>query len=262
MGVIPWVSWYALRRHSAYPLGSMAEAVTNSFFGVVRAAILLALWHARPGLGGYDATDAVTYSFLTQALIGPVQIFGGMELAQRIRSGDVAIDLHRPVDLQAWWLADDVGRALSTLLLRAVPPMLVGALLFTMRPPSPGEAAAFAVSAGLAVLLSFSLRYLVTLSMFWLHDERGINAVMLVLSMFFSGMIVPLVAFPETLGNVARALPWSGLVQIPADVFLGQRTGGALLSGLAFQAAWAAGLLAAGRLLTHAATRRLEAQGG
>jgi ABC-2 type transport system permease protein len=240
----------------------MAEAVTNSFFGVVRAAILLALWHARPGLGGYDTSDAVTFSFLTQALIGPVQIFGGMELAQRVRSGDVAIDLHRPVDLQAWWLADDIGRAASTLALRGLPPMLVGGLLFTMRLPGPGAAAAFAVSLGLAVLLSFALRYLITLSQFWLHDERGVQAVTLVLSLFFSGMLVPLVAFPETLGDVARALPWSGLIQVPADVFLGRRTGGALLSGLAFQAAWAAGLLAAGRLLTRAAERRLEAQGG
>lgn len=29
----------------------------------------------RPSLGGYDAADAVTFCFLTQALIGPVQIF-------------------------------------------------------------------------------------------------------------------------------------------------------------------------------------------
>ncbi|RFU36587.1 ABC transporter permease [Actinomadura logoneensis] len=262
MGVIPWVSWYALRRYSAYPLGSMAEAVTNSFFGVVRAGIVIALWHARPGLGGYDTADAVTYSFLTQSLIGPVQIFGGMELAQRIRSGDVAIDLHRPVNLQAWWLADDVGRAVSTLALRGLPPMLVGGLFFTMRLPGPGEAAAFTVSVALAVLLSFALRYLITLSQFWTHDERGVQAVTLVLSLFLSGMIVPLVAFPEPLGALARALPCSGLIQVPADVFLGRRAGGALLSGLAFQAGWAAALLAAGGLLTRAAERRLEAQGG
>ncbi|WP_243725465.1 hypothetical protein [Actinomadura rubrisoli] len=61
---------------------------------------LVALWHERPSLGGYDAADAVTFCFLTQALIGPVQIFGGLDLATRIRDGDVAIDLHRPVGLQ------------------------------------------------------------------------------------------------------------------------------------------------------------------
>ncbi|MFD0855434.1 ABC-2 family transporter protein, partial [Actinomadura adrarensis] len=112
------MAWYAFRRHTAYPLSALAEALTNTVFGFLRAYILIALWNERPGLGGYDVADAITFCFLTQALIGPVQIFGGMELTERIRSGDVAIDLHRPVDLQAWWMADDLARGLAQLVLR------------------------------------------------------------------------------------------------------------------------------------------------
>jgi ABC-2 type transport system permease protein len=56
--------------------------------------VLITLWHARPALGGYDLTDAVTFSFLTQSLIEPVRIFGGsLDLTERIRTGDLAIDL-------------------------------------------------------------------------------------------------------------------------------------------------------------------------
>jgi ABC-2 type transport system permease protein len=78
--------------------------------------------------------------------------------------------------------------------------------------------------------------------------------------MFFSGMIVPLVAFPGALGTVAHVLPWSALIQLPADVFLGRRTD--LLDVYAFQAGWAFVLLAAGRLLTMTARRRLVVNGG
>ncbi|GLZ12841.1 ABC transporter permease [Actinomadura sp. NBRC 104425] len=262
MGVLPWVAWYAFRRHTAYPLGLAAEAVTNTAFGFMRAWILVALWRERPALGGYDVADAVTFCFLTQALIGPVQIFGGMELTRRIRDGDVAIDLYRPVGLQGWWLADDLGRAAGALLLRGGLPPAVGALVFPLRLPGPSGAAAFAVSLVLAVVVGFGLRYLVALAVFWLHDDRGPAAVALVMSLFFSGMILPLVAFPGLLGEVARALPWAALVQVPADVFLGKRTGADLAAALAFQAGWAAVLLAAGRLLTAAARRRLVVHGG
>ena len=55
MGVLPWVWWYGFRRHTAYPLGSLAESLTNTAFGFIRAYVLLALWHARPALGGYAA---------------------------------------------------------------------------------------------------------------------------------------------------------------------------------------------------------------
>ncbi|MFD0689423.1 ABC transporter permease [Actinomadura fibrosa] len=262
MSALPWVWWYGFRRHTAYPIGSLAEALTNTAFGFMRAYVLIALWHERPALGGYDATDAVTFCFLTQALIGPLQIFGGMELTERIRSGDVAIDLHRPVGLQGWWLADDLGRAAGSLALRGGPPLLAGALAFPFRWPGPAGTAAFAAAVLLGALVGFGLRYVVALGTFWLHDDRGLNAVTLVMSLFLSGMILPLVVLPGRLGALARALPWAAQIQVPADVFLGRRTGADLPAALAFQAAWAAALLAAGWLLTRAVRRRLVIHGG
>jgi ABC-2 type transport system permease protein len=256
-----WIAVYAFRRYSTYRIAALSATFTNTVFGFLRAGVLIALWHARPSLGGYSAADAVTFSFLTQALIEPVRVFGGsLDLTERIRSGDVSIDLHRPADLQGWWLADDLGRAGFALISRGVPPMLGGALVFSLRWPSPATWAAFAVAAFLAVLVSFGLRYLVSMAVFWLHDDRGINAISLVTTMFLSGMIVPLVVFPGWLGGVANVLPWTALIQSPADVFLGKRTD--LLAVYAFQAGWAAALLGVGRLVTLAARRRLVINGG
>jgi ABC-2 type transport system permease protein len=257
-----WVAFYSLRRHAAYPLSACAEAVTNTVFGIVHASILVALWRARPGLGGYDTTDAITFTFLTQALIAPVQIFGGLELTERIRTGDVAIDLHRPVDLQRWWLADDLGRACWYLLLRSTLPILVAALLFPMRWSGPAALGLGLASLALAVLISFGFRYVVALCMFWLNDDRGVTAIALVTSMFFSGMILPLVVFPGWLGTAARALPWAGTIQTPIDIYLGKATGTGLLAAYGLQLGWAAALLALGRGLTVLAGRRLVINGG
>jgi ABC-2 type transport system permease protein len=261
MGLYAWIAAYAFRRHGAYRVAALSATFTNTVFGFIRAGVLIALWRARPSLGGYDVNDAITFSFLTQALIEPVRIFGGgLELTERIRTGDVAIDLHRPADLQGWWLADDIGRTGFALLSRGALPLLAGGLVFGLRWPPPSTWAAFAGTVALAVLVSFGLRYLSSLLVFWVQDDRGVNSVTLISSMFFSGLIVPLVVFPGWLGAVARVLPWAALVQVPADVFLGKRTD--LLAVYGFQAAWAAALLVAGRLLTSAARRRLVVNGG
>ena len=53
-----------------------------------------------------------------------------------IRTGDIAIDLYRPADLQMWWLAADLGRAAFQLLGRGVVPLAVGALAFDWRCPA------------------------------------------------------------------------------------------------------------------------------
>lgn len=257
-----FIAWFSFRRYAAYRLAAVGDAISNTMFGFLRAYILLALWEAHPSLGGYDATDAITYAFLTQALIGPVQIFGGMELTERIRTGDIAIDLHRPADLQGWWLADDLGRAAFTVVGRGIIPMIAGGLTFGLRFPGPVRWLEFGVSLLLAVLVSFAIRYLVALIVFWVHDSRSIDSVTTVFSLFMSGMILPLVVLPGWFGMLVRALPWSSLIQVPADVFLGKRTGWSLAGAYAFQAGWALALLVAGRLLTRLAHRRLVVNGG
>jgi ABC-2 type transport system permease protein len=259
------VARHSFRRYSTYRVATAAGAITNTVFGTIRAFVLIALWHARPDLGGYDVTDAVTFCFLSQALIAPVAVFGPntLELAQRVRTGDIAIDLYRPADLQAWWLATDAGRAAFHLLGRGLPPMLLGALAFRLRlPPDPASWLGAFVSVVLAILVSFAIRYIVGLSSFWLLDDRGVNLVLVTVAQFFSGLIVPLVLFPGWLGTLAGALPWASTMQIPADIWLGQHRGAGLLWALGQQALWALALLGAGRLLGAAAYRRVVVQGG
>jgi len=249
----------SFRRYATYRAATIAGTFTNTVFGFMKAAVLLAVWKGRPEIGGYDVTDALTYTFIGQGLIMVLSVFGpGLELSERIRTGDVAIDLYRPVDFQAWWLATDVGRSAFQVAARGLPPFVAGALIYDLRVPGPAGVLAFVVSLGLALLVSFGLRYLTSLAGFWIIDVRGLQQLALTVTIFMSGMVVPLVLFPAGLEGVARALPWAAMVQGPADVFLGQR----VWSTLAAQTAWAAVLLAAGRLVGGAARRRVVVQGG
>ena len=81
------------------------------------------------------------------------------------------------------------------------------------------------MSLPLAVTLSFTVRFLVACSAFWLLDSSGLRVLSMAFAIFFSGMTLPLVLFPGWLGTVARALPWASYVQVPADVWLGTHTG-------------------------------------
>ncbi|MFI1414934.1 ABC transporter permease [Streptomyces sp. NPDC020707] len=254
------------RRYATYRVATAAGVFTNTVFGLILAYTYIALWDERPGLGGYDQAQAVTYVWVGQGLLAVVAVLGGGfedELIERIRTGDIAVDLYRPADLQAWWLAADLGRAAFQLLGRGVLPMVFGGLVFQLALPSDaGTWLAFLVTVLLGILVSFALRYLVALAAFWFMDGAGVQQLAVLAGIFFSGMTLPLNAFPGALGELARALPWSALMQAPADVLLGERTGLALLRTYAFQGAWAVGLLAVGRLVQSAATRRVVVQGG
>ena len=253
------------RRYAAYPWATAAGVFTNSFFGFLQAYILLALFAERDEIGGYDAVATVTYVWLSQGLLSTVASFGPTwwELASRVKTGDVAVDLARPVDLQRMLLAQDVGRALYQLIYRALPPFVLGALVFEVAVPTdPVRWVVFWISLALAVVVSFAIRFLVNLSAFWLLEYRGPMTLAMVVTHLLSGLIVPLAFFPGELATLARALPFASMLQLPVDVFVGAADGAELAAVLAVQVTWAALLLALGRGVLALATRKLVVQGG
>ncbi|GAA3914249.1 ABC-2 family transporter protein [Streptomyces gulbargensis] len=255
------------RRHATYRVATAAGVFTNSVFGLVLSYTYIALWDERPRLGGYSVDDALAYVWIGQALLTVCGLMGGgfeVELMERVRTGDIAVDLHRPADLQAWWLAANAGRCAFQLLGRGVAPMVIGALVFDFTlPDGPGRWAAFLLSVALGSLVGFAIWYLVAMSAFWLLDGQGVAQAAWLGGMFFSGMLLPLNVFPGALGDLARVLPWASLLQVPADVYLGRYgDGGGLARAYAFQGCWALVLLAAGRAAQAAATRKVVVQGG
>src|SRR5258708_28615461 len=95
----------------------------------------------------------------------------------------------------------------------------------------------------------------------WTLDERGTAWHLRVVAMFFCGMIIPVVAMPGWLGDLARALPWSGTLKVPIDVLIGTNTRG-FAGAVAFQLLWAAVLLVLGRALTGAAPHKTVGNAG
>ncbi len=250
-------------RISTYRSATLAGVFTNTVFGFLLAYVLLAVYRERTTVDGFDATDAVTFTFVAQGLLMVLGVFGDREMADRITTGDVALDLQRPYDHQAWWAGVSYGKAAYYAIFRGIPPFLAGAVVFHLRlPADPTQAVLFVVSVTLGVAVAFGWRYLLGLTAFWLLDIRGANQLGWMVAQFLGGMFVPIVFFPAWLETAARALPFASMLAIPVEVWLGRFQGAGLAGVLALQAAWAAALALAGRLVMSRAVRRLVVQGG
>ena len=251
------------RRVTTYRGATVAGVITNTIFGFILAYVLLAVFRQRGDIGGFDARDAVTFTFVTQGLLMTVGVFGNLEMAARIRTGDVAVDLCRPYDFQGWWLAVHYGKAPFYVLFRGLPPYVLGALVFDLRPPAGAmTAAAFLVSVALAVGVAGAYGFILQSLAFWLLDVRGPNQIGWLTAQFLAGTYLPVVLFPAWLEAVARGLPFASMIQFPVEVFLDKHQGADLLGVFALQAAWLAALVGIGRVLLARATRKLVIQGG
>ncbi|NUT50869.1 MAG: ABC transporter permease [Saccharothrix sp.] len=236
----------------------VAGMATNVAFGLLRMAVLVAAVGQGP-IGGYDVAATATYVWLGQGLMAVVVLWGDKHLADRVRSGDVVVDLYRPWHLQMALFAEDVGRAGFAVLVRLAPPVAFGALLFPFRWPGPGTWQLFALSAVLALAVSFGMRFLLNATTFWLLDNRGVQALYTSATWVLCGLAVPLAFFPDWALPIVWSTPFAALLQAPVDVFLER---GSPWPYLARQAVWAVVVLGLGHLVLNRAVRKVVVQGG
>jgi ABC-2 type transport system permease protein len=254
------------RRYATYRQATIAGTFTNIVFGFLRCYVLLAVAAGAAGgrPAGYDVRQLASYVWVGQGLLTVVALWGWNDLAERIRSGDVAADLLRPVPPVTAYLAADLGRALHGMLTRFVPPLVVGLLFFPLATPHRWQTVPlFALSVLLAIVGSFACRFLVNATAYWLHDARGPLILWTLGSGILAGLYFPLRLLPDGLAvTLWVATPLPGLLQSPLDVLV-ERDNPALQAGLvALQAVWAAALLGLARLVQRRAERKLVIQGG
>ncbi|KAF0242170.1 MAG: ABC-2 type transport system permease [Planctomycetota bacterium] len=246
-----------------YRAAAVAGIVTQTFFGVVRLSILEAFFRASTGPQPMTAADMPAYIWLGQALFQMVPWALDRDVAAQIRSGGVAYELLRPVDLYGFWFSRALALRTAPVLLRAAPMVVIAAAFFGMGPPpSVASAAAFAASVLSALLISCALTVLISISMLRTVSGEGASQALLIAVMVFSGLIIPLPFFPEWLQPFVRWCPFSGLLDVPLRIYTGNIPAGEAAVFIARQLAWVVALVALGRVSLSWGLRRLSVLGG
>ncbi|NHZ72542.1 MAG: ABC transporter permease [Aquificales bacterium] len=253
----------AYRRYLTYRAAILAGLLTNFFFGVLRVAIILALYGEQQEVAGMTQQQAITYTALTQGVIAYLSIFGWTDLMNSVHNGEVANDLLKPMGLFQFWMARDLGRAIVQFLLRGLTIMVVYAIVFDLIfPTTIWQWTAVFIAVVLSWMISFAYRFLINLSAFWTPNAIGIIRFGLVIAWFFSGFMMPLDFFPDWVIQLARLTPFPSMLDTVMQVFIGALTGWDALAAICIQLAWFVGLFIMGQVVLKAAVKRLVILGG
>jgi len=253
----------SFQRHLTYRAAALAGLLTNLFFGLLRAAVIVAFYGARQEMSGISLQGAITYTGLTQATIAYLALWGWYPIMDSVASGEIASDLLKPLDYYSFWLAQDIGRALAGLIMRGLPLMLFYALAFDITyPETPVQWLALILGVVLSLLVSFSWRFLVNLAAFWTPNALGIGRFAFGLSWVLSGFFLPLQFHPDWFIKLAELTPFPAMVNTVVEIYLGVLSGPELVNALVGQLVWLAILMLLGQLALRAGVRRLVIQGG
>ena len=237
--------------------------VCQIFFGLILVWLYRALYAGKPQALPIEAV--ASYVWLQQAFFRML-LSSDSELLDKIRTGGIAYDLCRPLGLYGYYYVRILAQKLVGSLLRAAPMLAFACLLprgtGLSAPASPAALMTAAAALLLGLLCTCALENITMGFTMRTLDHRGIQALLNLLMMTFSGNILPLVLFPDSWQQLITLLPYAQLLDAPIRIYTGQQPLSAAPRLLAVQALWALALLGLGLLLWQRNQKRMIVQGG
>jgi len=248
-----------------YRAAAIAGFGTQLAFGLILVMILEAFYRSGNAEQPLTQAQAVTYTWLGQAFLGmlPYTANPDPEVRDMIRSGAVAYELTRPLDLYTLWYARAIASRSAPTLLRCFPLLFVAYLFLGMTlPPSLASGAAFLVSLLAALFLVSAFSVLITVSLMWTVSGDGIARLLPSLVFLCCGLIIPLPLFPDWAQGILNILPFRGMADAPFRLYLGHLPPGDVFAIVAHQLLWTLAFVLLGKWLVGLGSRRLVVQGG
>lgn len=252
----------AFQRSSAYRLTTLTGIVVNSFFGYLYCSIYLGVYAGvnNAPVAGLTAANMVSYLWLTQAIIAPVQIWFNRDIANTIYSGAAVSDFSKPFDYQTFWYSRFLGNSIFSFFFRTLPTYTIGVIFFgASLPKQAATFPLFLLSLILSATLGFLTCYLINITAFWMVNANGAFSIGAGVQMFFSGFIIPIAYMPDWLAAICYALPFQALITVPAKIWLEQEQ---QLTALLPQIGWIGVLWLLAQQITRLAFRKIVIQGG
>jgi ABC-2 type transport system permease protein len=271
--VRPYVAIVAVRFQMLlqYRAAALAGFATQLFWGLIKVMVFVAFFESTRTAQPMSLAQVLVYIWLGQALLALLPWNVDPEIAGHIRTGGVAYELLRPLNLYGFWFARTLAFRAAPTLLRMVPMLLfayfglplVGLGEWALPlPVSASAGALFAVSALVTLLLSTAITMVLHVALMWTISGEGVNRLMPGVVPIFSGLVIPLPLFPDWAQGFLFWQPFKGLADVPFRIYSGHIGADAAGFEIALQLAWTGVIVAFGLWLLGRAGRRLVVQGG
>jgi len=246
-----------------YRAAAVAGLATQLFWGLIRVMIFYAFYESTRAPQPMRLAEVVTYVWLGQAMLRMLPWDAEGDQRQMVRTGMVAYELLRPVDLYAQWFCRSLAWRMAPTLLRAVPLFLIAIPFLGMGWPASGaSAAAFAAAMVGAACLAAAITALIGITLLWTVSGEGLSRILPAAVVLLSGIVVPLPLFPGWAQAALDVLPFRGVVDLPFRLYIGHIPPSGVFWVLAHQLGWTVALVGAGRFALSRGVRRLVVQGG
>ena len=247
----------------AYRLRYYTGIVTYFIYVSVYYFIWKAIYEHSTSIEGFDFGHILTYIAVGWIIRSFYFNNIDQDMAEHVTDGRLAMDLIKPINTQAMYIAHALGESLFRAGMLTLPTAVLILLVFPVRPPaSVLHFGAFLASVVLSFFIVAGINFAVGTLAIRLKSILGLLRAKYFLLELFSGLLLPISFFPQIFQKLFKVMPFQYISYIPVLLYLGKISGREILSSLALQVFWVIFLLTLGGVMWRWSSRRITIQGG
>jgi len=226
----------------------------------------LAFYRTNPDNFPMELSEVVSYMWMQQVLLVLFSVvYADREIESSVETGSIAYELVRPMGLYGRWFSRAGASRVAATVFRL--PMLAVVFLLPAPyglslPPDMFQFIVFVPSVILALGVTVSFTMIMYVSIFYTISFGGVYVMVIAVTAFLTGAVVPFPFLPPRVQSVLEALPFAAMQNMPLRIYSGNIAGADAVRGVIFQIVWLAVLLAVGKFLMTRALRKVIVQGG
>lgn len=237
--------------------------------GLLFIFIFTSLWKAiysspvSASLGSaFNYHSIITYAVM--AMIIKISFTMDDELTiQRVRTGDIAIVLIKPLNYFLMNFSECIGQSLFHFLVRGIPLLILSIFIFNIELPSDIDLyLLFLPSALLGYSIIFIINFIIGLLSFWFIEVFSFQLMKYGMFILFSGGMLPIDFFPDVMQPLISILPFKYTLYVPTSIIIGHFPKNTMLSLIWLQLVWFIVLYIISIFMWRAAEKKLVIQGG
>ncbi|BBH22185.1 ABC transporter permease [Paenibacillus baekrokdamisoli] len=246
-------------RNLQYRGAHMVHNIASAIFGFIYISIWMGIGESRT-LGAYGLSGMVSYVAFNQVSLWVAAFLNnGLGLQQSVRTGQIAIELVRPVHLFYQLMCKEWGQIAYQFVYKFIP--IYTLYLFVLPLHVPSSVIIFlwtAVALALAAYISICINFLIGAAALWTTESNWLYWVNYAFSMLLSGFLIPIEWLPGWLRFLSHASFYPFLHYVPTRIYLGMNNAWSLIGSIG----WGIGLTVICLFLASRMRRKVEVQGG
>lgn len=218
--------------------------------------------------GGAAEIDGITFSmvatnFLLSLCLSNVYKFDDEFIQHKLRDGQIANELLKPISFKGRLLAENLGENLFGVCFNFLPTLFIALFITNIeKPASVISFLLFLVSAILGYFILWEISFIIQTLSFWVFRIWGISTIKNVIIDIFSGTMIPLWFMPQWILDFIKWTPFDSIYFTPVKTYLGQVTSNQLLINFSRQIIWIIIFFIIGHILWKCGEKKVVVQGG